>query len=185
MTEIHKADTDLGQLFAVGYPTWYQDLADDKEDGTVPFLHFSTSKRSVAKLLRLTWKGFPLHYDKTEKWGYLIPTADCQEVIMRINTGEIQTDFPLKEFFNIVMSDSNQTQVNKAEELEELLSEFSETSQEETKKPAIKTKRKTLNKKTSEVGIDIGIPGVRFCGLPHKNGPKFRVGNPLGKDFMR
>ena len=38
--------------------------------------------------------------------------------------------------------------------------------------------------KTDEVGLDIGIPGVRFCGLPHKNGPKFRVGNPLAKDFM-
>ena len=38
--------------------------------------------------------------------------------------------------------------------------------------------------KTDEVGIDIGIPGVRFCGLPHKNGPKYRVGNPLAKDLM-
>ena len=28
------------------------------------------------------------------------------------------------------------------------------------------------------------LTGVRFCGLPHKNGPKFRVGNPLGKDFI-
>lgn len=185
MTEIHKADTDLGQLFEVGYPAWYQDLADVK-DGKVPFLNFSTSKRAVAKLLRLTWKGFPLHHDKTEKWGYLIPTADCQEVIQRINTGELHTDFPLEQFFNIVMSDSTQIKLNRADELEDLLSQLSEIPQEETKsKPAIKTKKKTLTKKTSEVGIDIGIPGVRFCGLPHKNGPKFRVGNPLGKDFIR
>ena len=102
---------------------------------------------------------------------------------MRINTGELQADFPLEQFYNIVMSDHKQTQVNKADELEDLLNEFSENSREENK-AASRTKRKTP-KKTSEVGIDIGIPGVRFCGLPHKNGPKFRVGNPLGKDFIR
>ena len=184
MTEIHKTDTDLGQLFEDGYPSWYQDLADLK-DGKVPFLNFSTSKRAVAKLLRLTWKGFPLHHDKTEKWGYLIPTADCQDVIQRIKTGELETDFPLEQFYNIVMSDNVKTQANKVDELEDLL-EMSETYQEEpTTKLPTKTKKKTLSKKTSEVGIDIGIPGVRFCGLPHKNGPKFRVGNPLGKDFLR
>ena len=185
MTEIHTADSDLGQLFEEGYPTWYQDLADVK-DGMDPFLKFSTSKRAVAKLLRLTWKGFPLHHDKTEKWGYLIPTADCQEVIQRINTGEFQTDFPLEQFYNIVMSDNIKTQSKKVDELEDLLNQMSESPQEEEKaNPAIKTKKKTLSRKTSEVGLDIGIPGVRFCGLPHKNGPKFRVGNPLGKDFIR
>ena len=187
MTEIHQTDTDLGQLFEEGFPSWYQDLADLK-DGKVPFINYSTSKRAVAKLLRLTWKGFPLHHDKTEKWGYLIPTADCQDVIQRINTGELKTDFPLEQFYTIVMCDNEniRTQSNKVDELEDLLSQMSDNYQEEPKtKPATKTKKKTLSKKTSEVGIDIGIPGVRFCGLPHKNGPKFRVGNPLGKDFLR
>ena len=187
MTEIHQTDTDLGQLFEEGFPSWYQDLADLK-DGKVPFINYSTSKRAVAKLLRLTWKGFPLHHDKTEKWGYLIPTADCQDVIQRINTGELKTDFPLEQFYTIVMSDYDniRTQSNKVDELEDLLSQMSDNYQEEPKtKPATKTKKKTLSKKTSEVGMDIGIPGVRFCGLPHKNGPKFRVGNPLGKDFLR
>jgi len=26
----------------------------------------------VPKLLRLTWFGFPLHYSKTGKWGFLV-----------------------------------------------------------------------------------------------------------------
>ena len=36
-------------------------------------------------------------------------------------------------------------------------------------------------KKEVEGGLDIGIPGVRFYKLPHKNGAKFNVGNPLSK----
>ncbi len=47
------------------FPSWFQDLADE-EDGRV-FLNISTSKRVVPKILKLTWKGFPLHFDKTEK----------------------------------------------------------------------------------------------------------------------
>ena len=88
MEEIHANDRDLRQLFDEGYPTWYQDLADVKDE-KVSYLNFSTSRRAVAKLLRLTWKGFPLHHDTTEKWGYLIPTADCLDVIQRINTGAL------------------------------------------------------------------------------------------------
>ena len=57
-------------------------------------------------------------------------------------------------------------------EPEDILSQISESSDEGNWGNQKKTKR--TSKKTSEVGIDIGIPEVRFCGLPHKNGPKFR-----------
>ena len=184
MEEIHLQNTDLSQLFEEGYPSWYQDLADLKDD-KVPFMNFSTSKRAVAKLLRLTWKGFPLHHHKTEKWGYLIPTADCLEVIQSIRTGEIETDFPLEQFYDIVNSTSMKKESSKVDELEDLLDVMSELSEEGPEKKQVKPKKKTVFKKSSEVGKYIGIPGVRFCGLPHKNGPKFRVGNPLGKDFIR
>ena len=98
MKEIHAQDTDLRQLFEEGYPRWYQDLADEKDD-KVPYLNLSTSKRAVAKLLRLTWKGYPLHHHKTEKWGYLIPTADCLDVIHRVNTGVSSSCEVLQEVF--------------------------------------------------------------------------------------
>ena len=89
----------------------------------------------------------------------------------------------MEQFYDIVNSKTLQQKSSNVEELEELLSQMSDNSEEETKKNAPKYKKKP--RKTSEVGIDIGIPGVRFCGLPHKNGPKFKVGNPLGKDFIR
>ena len=184
MEEIHLENTDLRQLFEEGYPSWYQDLADVKDE-KVPYINFSTSKRAVAKVLRLTWKGFPLHHHKTEKWGYLIPTADCQEVIQRIRTGEIETDFPLEQFYDVVNSRNMKRESSKVDELEDVLNGMSEFSEEESTMKGGKSKKKTFLKKTSEVGKDIGIPGVRFCGLPHKNGPKFNVGNPLGKDFIR
>ena len=33
----------------------------------------TTSKRVVPKLLRLTWDGYPLHYDRRFGWGYVVP----------------------------------------------------------------------------------------------------------------
>lgn len=33
----------------------------------------STKMRVVPKLLRLTWLGYPVHYDDKHGWGYLVP----------------------------------------------------------------------------------------------------------------
>jgi hypothetical protein len=33
----------------------------------------------VPKLLRLTWFGFPLHYSKTGKWGFLVKKIPNEE----------------------------------------------------------------------------------------------------------
>ena len=182
MKNIHDGNSDLGQLFEEGFPTWYQDLADEK-DG-VCYLNISTSKKVVPKLLRLTWKGYPLHHDKVQKWGFLIPTADAEEILASIETGEIETAFPLKEFLQVVQ----QNCIKKTSDVdpENILGDLSEIELESPEESLVSTpkKSKKLSSKTHEVGIDIGIPGVRFCGLPHKNGPKYRVGNPLAKDFM-
>ena len=185
MKTIHDPTSDLGQLFEDGFPTWYQDLADEK-DG-VQFVNLSTSKRVVPKLLRLTWKGYPLHHDKVEKWGYLIPTADAQDVLRSVEMGEIETDFPLKQFLDVVDGNFKSGGSKNDVDTEKLLEEVTDLSNvdENDNVPAKPKKSPTkLKKKTDEVGVDIGLPGVRFCGLPHKNGPKYRVGNPLAKDFM-
>ena len=34
----------------------------------------SPQMRCVPYLLRMTWKGYPLHYHKTLGWGFLVPT---------------------------------------------------------------------------------------------------------------
>ncbi len=33
----------------------------------------TTARRIAPKLLRLTWDGYPLHYDDEHGWGYLVP----------------------------------------------------------------------------------------------------------------
>jgi len=33
-------------------------------------------RRVAPKLLRLIWDGFPLHYDDTHGWGFLVPLVD-------------------------------------------------------------------------------------------------------------
>ena len=165
------------------------------------YLNISTSKRCVPKLLRLTWKGYPLHHHKEHKWGYLIPTADSEDVLRAIQIGQIETDFPLKQFLSVVdesfPSQNKSASAKSSDMLDDVYDLAMEDEVEETRtvkknKKSIKsTKSATSSKyskkgsKTDEVGIDIGLPGVRFCGLPHKNGPKYRVGNPLAKDFVR
>ena len=62
--------------------SWYRDLCmkQSKDDSTDeesfwkpgPQL-ISTKMRIVPKLLRLTWLGYPLHYDEKLGWGYLVP----------------------------------------------------------------------------------------------------------------
>ena len=182
---IHLDKEILAQQFQGGVPTWYQELADET-DGR-PFLNLSTSKRAVPKLLRLTWKGFPLHHHKVEKWGYLVPTADAEEILGMIECGEIETSFPLRQFLEVLGRETKQKPVYmKDVDIDEIINELDDVGEEKVDH-AKKVKhfpRKQKKIKTDEVGIDIGLPGVRFCGLPHKNGAKFRVGNPLGKDFV-
>ncbi|WAR00192.1 DPOG1-like protein, partial [Mya arenaria] len=59
----------------VGYPEWYKDLCQKPtdEDWSPGPSGLSPQTRVTPKLLRLTWDGFPLHYDDTHGWGYLVP----------------------------------------------------------------------------------------------------------------
>ena len=81
------------------YPVWFQDLADE-ENGKA-FLNITLSKRVVPKILRLTWKGYPMHFDMEDKWGYLTPAPDAESVLEAVQSGEIVTEFPLKEYLSI------------------------------------------------------------------------------------
>ena len=58
----------------------------------------------MPRLLRLTWKGYPLHHvhSKVEKWGYSISSAAVEEITERKDYGEIQTNFPWEEFLRVV-----------------------------------------------------------------------------------
>jgi len=176
MAEVHRGDAELQAAFPAGFPTWYQELADTDRQGR-PFLNLSAGKRAVPKLLRLTWLGFPLHHHKTLKWGYLVPTRDARQVLEQVEVGNISTAFPLHEFLEFVHQDKVLEPVVGMEEAEVHLN----TMDDFPEKPQRKAKPRA---KVQEVGEDIGIPGVRFVKLPHKNGAKFNVGNPLSKDFL-
>jgi DNA polymerase gamma 1 len=157
------------------------------EDGR-PHLAVSTAKRVVPKVLRLTWNGYPIHHHKTEKWGYLVPTKDARTILDQVETGDIVTDFPLREYLHFLST--GRTEEGPCPEYTELfidqLPDYSDAGllrddrsrqQQQQSPPAKDGQHETP-------GQDIGLPGVRFHKLPHKNGARFRVGNPLGKDFL-
>jgi len=191
---LQKMDSEypeFADLFKDGYPMWYQELAEEDEHGEA-FLNLSTSKRVVPKLLKLTWKGYPLHYDKVEKWGYLMPDIDQEDVEEALEQVENDptAEFPLKEYFDIVFV--KKAPITEKEESETSLKieephDFNSIDFEIMsilKEKAGKNKPKKKKSANNGDGLDIGIPGVKFYNLPHKNGPGNRVGNPLGKDFL-
>lgn len=61
--------------YMCGYPEWYRALctrvsSEDWQPGPYKVSHLT---RVTPKLLRLTWDGYPLHFDDTHGWGYLVP----------------------------------------------------------------------------------------------------------------
>ena len=76
-------------VFLEVYSSWYRDLCikppknDPDEDLDSPWRPgpqlVSTKMRVVPKLLRLTWLGYPLHYDEKYGWGYLVPGLPVNE----------------------------------------------------------------------------------------------------------
>ena len=46
-------------------------------------------KRITPKLLHLTWDGYPLHYDVTHGWGYLVPGREDDPVSVELGRQEV------------------------------------------------------------------------------------------------
>lgn len=94
-----KTSTHLRKVQPIlpGYPRWFVEccdpakrvskladltfaelLGDDNLNGgggggTSQLNKISPKLRVMPKLLKLTWNGFPLHYDDTNGWGYIVP----------------------------------------------------------------------------------------------------------------
>eukprot|EP00088_Acartia_fossae_P013148 TRINITY_DN1683_c0_g1_i7.p1 TRINITY_DN1683_c0_g1~~TRINITY_DN1683_c0_g1_i7.p1 ORF type:complete len:1146 (-),score=216.92 TRINITY_DN1683_c0_g1_i7:47-3484(-) len=165
------------QLMA-NYPAWLQDIVVTQLDDSgnqSPKLSISTSKQFVPKILRLKWKGYPLHYHKKYKWGYLAPRNDIKDVLEAVNAGEIETDFPLEEYMECVNGESADGYKHDTDVFIDETRDYSDIGVFK------KNSTETLDTKS---GIDIDIPGVMFFKLPHKNGPTHNVGSPLSKDFL-
>ncbi|CAF0847266.1 unnamed protein product [Adineta ricciae] len=194
-----------------GYPSWYRDLcmklpkndaSEEEQSAWKPGPQLiSTKMRVVPKLLRLTWLGYPLHYDENHGWGYLVPDMDTEE--------ERTADFPY-EAIKEVCRDTRPMERNAAnmalQEIDDRLKKISEEIEDiETQKNAvlvveklikeqqklIESRKKLLRTNTSSCTIHQGngpyevenVPGCWFFKIPHKDGNEKNVGNPLAKTF--
>ncbi|XP_064640229.1 DNA polymerase subunit gamma-1-like [Lineus longissimus] len=89
-----------------GYPGWYRELClKPNDENYIPGpSKISTATRATAKILRLTWDGYPLHYDETLGWGYLIPGRNdpkLEHLIMSGVNAEDVSAFPVKSLYKL------------------------------------------------------------------------------------
>uniref|UniRef100_A0A2C9KDE8 DNA polymerase subunit gamma-1 n=1 Tax=Biomphalaria glabrata TaxID=6526 RepID=A0A2C9KDE8_BIOGL len=185
--------------FMPGYPVWYKELCPRTKDAEFypgPSL-ISTQCRAVPKLLRLTWKGYPLHYDEKLGWGYLVPDTKSmspleEELMAQESEHKVQQGFPLKAFLNFLQQNNPQSNLTKdsdpLSDFECLSQGFDDSAMElEEKLPHLEAALGSkYSKKASngDAGHDIGIAGVLFYKIPHKNGDNSNVGNPLARDYL-
>ncbi|XP_075723040.1 DNA polymerase gamma, catalytic subunit tam [Rhipicephalus microplus] len=185
------------QPFMPGYPAWYRDFCskppenpeDNPEWAPGPYL-ISTQMRSVPKLLRLKWDGYPVHYDEKHGWGYLVPKGETDGIVSISPAAEEEMEeaakkpkFPLAEFLKACGYQRCSTENSDTDAMWQKLERIPEEGARELW-------RKVLGEKTDSPRLeenadtDIGIEGCSFFRLPHKDGPHKRVGNPLAKDFL-
>ncbi|CAL1528194.1 unnamed protein product, partial [Lymnaea stagnalis] len=186
-------------VFMAGYPSWYKDLCPrpTDEDFYPGPSCISTQCRVAAKLMRLTWEGFPVHYDEKYGWGYLVPhaeelTPDEEELRSQDTAPPAEHSFPLKAYLAFLKENKpsalNDCTIEPTNPMESLDSQFLEDGME--LEETLPHWESTLGKKTKKVKrptngpLDIGISGVRFCKIPHKDGNQKRVGNPLARDYL-
>lgn len=193
-----------------GHPQWYRDLCYKlNEEGWTPGpSKISHQKRVTPSLLRLKWDGFPLHYDDTHGWGYLVP-GRLDNLYESIEEGEKvskEREFPYRKLCEIMkigcpdgdaaaLSDKEfELKMNKCVSQESDVSptkvrKIQETSGKEI--PEYKKKHKLKPAKSGAPGHtgdgpynSVNIPGCWFYKIPHKDGKDKRVGNPLAKDYI-
>lgn len=188
--------------FMAGYPAWYRDLCPrPSEANWYPEpSNISTQCRVTPKLMRLTWNGFPLHFDSTFGWGYLVPTLETQTELERElemqDPEETQTKFPVRAFLEFMKTTKPDMFVQKESKMDPsqiLGADFDQKAMDPQEAILHWDAAKAQNngngngKKSDNLGDgphDIGLPGCLFYRMPHKDGSKKRVGNPLAKDYL-
>ncbi|CAH2055923.1 unnamed protein product, partial [Iphiclides podalirius] len=168
--------------YLAGYPAWYRKLCPKPgkdPDWTPGANNITTSMQITPKLLRLTWEGYPLHYIQGEGWGFLVPFSRTQEEV----DGEPR--LPLEQLLELCPL------VQSPKEADEDLFILPKTVEEDLGRRAYYARNKldeqAASNKYHGLGIWCGIQlqgCCHFLRLPHKDGPKYKVGNPLAKDFI-
>lgn len=180
---------ELGELLPVkrpylaGYPAWYRKLCTKPgkdPDWTPGANNITTSMQITPKLLRLSWEGYPLHYIKSEGWGFLVPysrqrSEDAEEPLVPIE--ELLKSCPL----TFCKDTDFQPDVHL----------LPKTVEEDLGRRAYYARKKVDEQAAANQYHGLGVwSGIEIQGcchflrLPHKDGPKYKVGNPLAKDFL-
>ncbi|XP_013141106.1 PREDICTED: DNA polymerase subunit gamma-1, mitochondrial [Papilio polytes] len=179
---------DMGKMLPVkrpylaGYPAWYRKLCTkpSKDIDWIPGANnITTSMQITPKLLRLTWEGYPLHHIKGEGWGFLVPYSRLQEE-------EVEgPKLPLEKLLEACPL------VQTPKEVDTELYVLPKTVEEDLSRKAYYARKKFDDKAAANqyhgLGVWCGIQlqgCCHFLRLPHKDGPKYKVGNPLAKDFL-
>ncbi|XP_069362171.1 DNA polymerase subunit gamma-1, mitochondrial [Maniola hyperantus] len=166
-----------------GYPAWYRKLCakPTTQPGWTPGANsVTTSMQITPKLLRLSWEGYPLHYLQTEGWGFLVPYSRTQD------DPKGEPAVPLHKLLQTCPLLSC-----KHNEFEADIHMLPNTVEEDLGRRAYYA-RKTRDEQAAAnqyhgLGVWCGVQVqgcCHFLRLPHKDGPKYKVGNPLAKDFL-
>nr|XP_032523144.1 DNA polymerase subunit gamma-1, mitochondrial [Danaus plexippus plexippus] len=180
---------DLGDLlpvkrpFLAGYPAWYRKLCTKPgkdPDWRAGANNITTSMQITPKLLRLSWEGYPLHHLQSEGWGFLVPYSrhiaeDAKEPLV-----------PLEKILEICP-----LMTSKADYVESELHMLPQNVEEDLSRRAYYARKKKEEQAVANQYHGLGVwCGVQIQGcchflrLPHKDGPKYKVGNPLARDFL-
>lgn len=166
-----------------GYPAWYRKLCEkpNSEEWTPGANSIGTGMQVAPKLLALCWEGYPLKFLKGHGWGFLIPNKTERE---NGETGEI----PLEELIEKCPVLTASTEATANESSEAMSSLWKNVEENLGKKDYYsKSKKDNTGGIYTGTGVWCNIDLENCCWflkLPHKNGPSFRVGNPLAKDFL-
>lgn len=164
-----------------GYPAWYRKLClkPIEEDWVQGPQNISTSMQVVPKLLNLTWENYPLHYIRDHGWGILVPYN---------NNPNIDTKLPLK---SLVAHCSLPTSNKYKDIFEYDMSTLNTAVQNDLHKTEFWRFKENKNEsgnnmyKGTALWCNIDIDNCcYFFKLPHKDGAKYNVGNPLAKNFL-
>ncbi|XP_041969619.1 DNA polymerase subunit gamma-1, mitochondrial isoform X2 [Aricia agestis] len=168
--------------YLAGYPAWYRKLCT-KPDGSADWSpganNVTTSMQITPKLLRLTWEGYPLHHIKGEGWGFLVPFSRTQEEV------EDEPKLPLNKLLETCPMLVSKEQVDAEAYM------LPKTVEEDLGRRAYYARKRREEQAAANQYHGLGVwSGIQIQGcchffrLPHKDGPKYKVGNPLAKDFL-
>ncbi|CAK1542741.1 unnamed protein product [Leptosia nina] len=179
-----KSSLPVKRPYLAGYPAWYRKLCTKPGKGpdwTPGANNITTSMQITPKLLRLSWEGYPLHYIQGEGWGFLVPYSR--------DRGEVQEGEPLIPLEKLLETCPMVTCKNTEVDTEGYI--LPKTVEEDLSKRAYYARKRKNEQAAANQYHGLGVwTGLEIQGcchflrLPHKDGPKYKVGNPLARDFL-